>query len=192
MIFAVICHKWTGKGRKKNIVLLFANYCKFTVNQNGDADMGELKKGDKAPAFTGTGQDGEKVTLSSFAGRKVVLYFYPKDNTPGCTAEACNLRDNFSGLTGKGFVVIGVSPDSENSHNKFISKYKLPFILVSDPEKVILKAYNAWGKKILYGKAFNGVLRKTYIIDEKGIILAVIEKVNTGDHTKQILDSLNN
>ena len=153
--------------------------------------MGELKKGDKAPLFTGTDQDGQEVKLSNFAGRKVILYFYPKDDTPGCTAEACNLRDNFAGLTSRGFVVIGVSPDNQNSHKKFISRHKLPFILLSDNDKIILKAYYAWGMKSMYGKSYEGVLRKTYVIDEKGFILTVIDKVNTADHTNQILDSLN-
>jgi len=153
--------------------------------------MAEIKKGDMAPNFTGTDQGGDQVALSSYRGKKVILYFYPKDDTPGCTAEACNLRDNFSELTSAGFVVLGVSPDKEASHQKFISKYELPFTLLSDPDKEILKAYNAWGMKSMYGKSYEGVLRKTFVIDEEGKILAVFEKVKTKDHTRQILEELN-
>ena len=153
--------------------------------------MAELNKGDKAPEFTGTGQDGKQLSLSSLRGSKIILYFYPKDDTPGCTAEACNLRDNFSELRSMGFVILGVSPDKESSHQKFISKYELPFTLLSDPQQEILKAYQAWGKKSMYGKQYEGVLRKTYVIDEQMNIIAVIEKVNTKDHTHQILEELN-
>jgi len=153
--------------------------------------MAELKKGDKAPDFTGTNQVGEQVSLSSLRGSKIILYFYPKDDTPGCTAEACNLRDNFSVLRSKGFVILGVSPDKESSHQKFISKYELPFTLLSDPQQEILKAYQAWGMKSMYGKKYEGVLRKTFVIDEQGDIMAVIEKVITKDHSKQILEELN-
>ena len=153
--------------------------------------MAALKKGDKAPDFTGTDQQGNQVSLSGFRGNKLILYFYPKDDTPGCTAEACNLRDNFQELTGKGFVVLGVSPDKEASHRKFISKYILPFTLISDPGKQILKAYDAWGMKSMYGKQYEGVLRKTYVVDEQGDIMAIIEKVDTKDHTRQIMEELN-
>jgi len=113
------------------------------------------------------------------------------DKAPGGTAEACNLRDNFSELSSKGFMVLGVSPDKENSHQKFISKYELPFTLLSDPQQQLLKAYNAWGMKSMYGRKYEGVLRKTYVIDEQGDILAAIEKVDTKDHTRQILEELN-
>ena len=153
--------------------------------------MAELKKGDKAPDFTVSDQAGKQVALSSYRGSKIILYFYPKDDTPGCTAEACNLRDNFAELSSQGFVILGVSPDKESSHQKFISKYELPFTLLSDPQQQILKAYNAWGMKSMYGRKYEGVLRKTYVIDEQGDIMAVIEKVNTKDHTKQILEELN-
>jgi peroxiredoxin Q/BCP len=153
--------------------------------------MAVLKKGDKAPDFSGIDQDGNQVSLSGLKGKKLILYFYPKDDTPGCTAEACNLRDNFQELTGKGFVVVGVSPDKEASHQKFISKYTLPFTLISDPGQKILKAYNAWGMKSMYGKQYEGVLRKTYVLDEQGDIMAIIEKVDTKDHTRQILEELN-
>jgi thioredoxin-dependent peroxiredoxin len=148
--------------------------------------MAELKEGQKAPHFDGTDQDGRRISLSDFKGKKVVLYFYPKDNTPGCTAEACNLRDNYGELIEKGFVVLGVSPDSEKSHKGFIGKYSLPFPLVADPDKKILTMYGAWGEKKMYGKTVTGVLRSTYIIDEKGIIEKIIRKVDTAAHTEQI------
>jgi peroxiredoxin Q/BCP len=149
--------------------------------------MAELKIGDAAPFFSGKNQNGETISLTDYKGKKVVLYFYPKDNTPGCTAEACNLRDNHHDLIDKGYVVIGVSPDSEKSHQKFIGKFELPFDLIADTEKEILEAYNAWGEKSMYGKIYMGVLRKTYIIDEDGKIENIIEKVKTKDHTSQIL-----
>lgn len=150
--------------------------------------MGNLKVGDKAPDFKSIDQDGNDISLDQFKGKKVILYFYPKDNTPGCTVEACNLRDNYEMLTNHGYVVIGVSPDSEKSHLKFIEKHALPFILIPDTEKKILELYNAWGEKKLYGKTYMGVLRKTFVIDEQGIILKLIEKVKTKDHTSQILE----
>lgn len=152
--------------------------------------MTELKEGMPAPVFTGKDQNGNEVSLEKLAGKKVILYFYPKDNTPGCTAEACNLRDNYSGLAEKGFEVIGVSADSEKSHQKFISRYRLPFTLISDSERKILKAYGAWGIKKRFGKEYEGVLRKTFVIDEKGVLLKIIHKVDTGGHTRQILDAL--
>jgi peroxiredoxin Q/BCP len=152
--------------------------------------MKQLKEGDKAPAFEGRNQDGKTIRLSDLKGKKVVLYFYPKDNTPGCTAEACNLRDNYTELAEKGFEVIGISPDSETSHIKFRGKYRLPYNLISDTEKKILKEYGAWGKKNLYGRLFDGVLRTTYIINEEGVIEKVFTKVNTKDHARQILEEL--
>lgn len=152
--------------------------------------MTNLKEGDKVPNFTGVDQNGESISLDRYKGKKVVLYFYPKDNTPGCTAEACNLRDNYSDLLEKGMNVIGVSPDSEESHKKFIKKFNLPFILISDPNKEILKLYKAWGKKKLYGKTYDGVLRKTYIISENQTIEKIFEKVKTKDHTNQIYQEL--
>ena len=152
--------------------------------------MKELKEGDLAPKFSAKNQDGQVVSLDDFKGKKVILYFYPKDNTPGCTAEACNLNDNLSDLTTKGFVVIGVSPDSESSHQKFIAKFNLNFNLLSDPEKKILKDYGAWGEKKLYGKVSMGVLRSTFIIDENGVIDKIIRKVDTKDHTNQIYKEL--
>jgi peroxiredoxin Q/BCP len=152
--------------------------------------VAELNEGMKAPDFTGSNQQGEPVSLAGLKGKKVILYFYPKDNTPGCTAEACNLRDNYKELTDKGFEVIGVSADSEKSHQNFIAKYDLPFNLVSDKEKEVLKAYGAWGVKKMYGKEYEGILRKTFIIDEKGTIVKIINKVDTKNHTGQILEAL--
>jgi peroxiredoxin Q/BCP len=148
--------------------------------------MANLKEGDKAPNFTGVDQNGESISLDQFKGKKVVLYFYPKDNTPGCTAEACNLRDNYMNLLEKGLDVIGVSPDSEASHKKFIEKLELPFRLISDPNKEILKLYNTWGEKKMYGKTYDGVLRKTYVISEDKTIEKIFEKVKTKDNTNQI------
>ncbi len=152
--------------------------------------MPELKEGDLAPAIKAVDQSGELITLEEYRGKKIVLYFYPKDNTPGCTAESCDLRDNYSQFIEKGFEVIGVSADSEKSHQKFISKYNLPFRLISDEDKKVLKDYNAWGEKKLYGKSYMGVLRKTYIIDEKGYVEKIIEKVKTKDHSRQIFSEL--
>lgn len=148
--------------------------------------MSHLKEGQKAPLFEGPDRNGQKIKLSDFRRKKVILYFYPKDNTPGCTAEACNLRDNHNELIKKGFAVLGVSPDSEKSHAGFTEKYSLPFPLISDPEKKILSLYGAWGEKKMYGKTVTGVLRTTFIINEEGIIEKIITKVNTSAHTDQI------
>lgn len=150
-----------------------------------------LQKGDKAPDFTGNDQQGKVVSLDDFKGKKLVLYFYPKDDTPGCTKEACNLRDNYADLLDKGFVLLGVSPDTEDSHQKFISKYELPFPLLSDPELKIIKAFGAWGEKNMYGRKYEGLLRTTFIINEEGIIEKVIRKVKTDDHANQILKLYN-
>jgi peroxiredoxin Q/BCP len=149
-----------------------------------------LKEGEKAPLFKGIDQNGKEVTSKDFKGKTVILYFYPKDDTPGCTKEACNLRDNHSILLEKGFVVVGVSPDNTASHQKFISKYELPFSLIADTEKEILTAYGAWGEKNMYGKISMGVLRSTFIIDEKGIIAKIFKKVQTEAHTEQILKAM--
>ena len=151
--------------------------------------MIQLKEGMKAPAIEGTDQNGKEIKLSDFAGKKIVLYFYPKDNTPGCTAEACNLRDNIDTLIKENFVVIGVSPDSEKSHIGFATKYSLPFPLIADTSKKIMNDYGVWGEKNNYGKTYMGVIRTTFIIDEKGIIEKVISKVNTKDHSQQIFDT---
>ena len=152
--------------------------------------MKQLKEGDKAPAFEGINQDGKTIRLSDLKGKKVILYFYPKDFTSGCTDEACSLRDNYAELAERGFEVIGISPDNEKSHIKFKSKYSLPYNLISDTEKKILKDYGAWGEKNMYGKIVQGVLRTTFIINEEGVIEKVFTKVNTKDHAQQILEGL--
>ena len=136
----------------------------------------ELIVGMPAPAFQAPDQNGATVSLDQFRGKKLVLFFYPKDNTPGCTAEACDLRDNYSTFMARGYEILGVSADSEKSHQNFISKYDLPFKLISDVDKNLLEAYNAWGEKKLYGKTYMGIIRKTYIISEEGIIEKIIEK----------------
>ncbi len=146
-----------------------------------------LKIGDMAPDFSGKNQDGELITLKQFKGKKLVLYFYPKDNTPGCTAEACDLRDNYQRFIEKGYAVVGVSKDSEKSHKGFIEKHNLPFPLISDTGAEILKAYDAWGRKKFMGKEYDGIIRKTFVIDENGIISDIIEKVNTKAHSSQII-----
>ncbi len=150
--------------------------------------MASLKVGDKAPLFKGINQDGKEVSNHSFQGKKLVLFFYPKDGTPGCTAEACNLRDNFSELQKKGYTLLGVSPDSAKKHANFIAKHELPFDLVADTEHTILELFDAWGEKQMYGKTYMGVLRKTYLIDENGVIQKIIAKVNTKNHAEQILE----
>ena len=153
--------------------------------------MTQLKEGAKAPMFTGKDQDEKWVSLEDFKGKKVILYFYPKDDTPGCTSEACNLRDNYDDLLARGFAIIGVSPDNEKSHAKFRAKFDLPFSLIADPEAKILNAYGVWGEKNMYGKKYMGVLRTTFVINEAGNIQKIISKVDTNDHTKQILEELN-
>jgi peroxiredoxin Q/BCP len=150
----------------------------------------KLKKGDPAPDFEGLDQDGRKIQLKDFRGKKLILYFYPKDNTPGCTAESCDLRDNYEMWLSKGYQIVGVSPDSQKSHQKFIEKYDLPFPLIADEDKTIIKAFGAWGPKKLYGREYEGLLRTTFVIDEKGIIQQVFTKVKTKDHTNQILETL--
>jgi peroxiredoxin Q/BCP len=148
--------------------------------------MPELKEGDLAPAITARDQNGEVVTLEEYRGKKVVLFFYPKDNTPGCTAEACDLRDNYSRFLEQGYELIGVSADSEKSHLNFIAKHELPFRLISDPDHKVLKDYAAWGEKKLYGKTYMGILRKTYVINKDGYVEKIIEKVKTKEHSEQI------
>jgi len=152
--------------------------------------MAELKEGDLAPAIKASDENGESITLEEYRGKKVVLYFYPKDNTPGCTAESCDLRDNYSQFIEKGFEVIGVSADSEKSHRNFKSKHKLPFRLISDTDKQVLKDYGTWGEKLLYGRTYMGILRKTFIINEEGYVEKIIEKVKTKEHSKQIFAEL--
>jgi peroxiredoxin Q/BCP len=152
--------------------------------------MFHLKEGDKAPAITANDQNGKSITLSDFSGKKVVLYFYPKDDTPGCTAEACSFRDAHQSLLDKGLIVLGVSPDSEKSHAKFVDKYKLPFSLLSDGDKKIANDYGVWGKKKFMGKEYDGIHRTTFIIDETGKIEKIITKVDTKDSSGQILSEL--
>jgi thioredoxin-dependent peroxiredoxin len=147
----------------------------------------KLKIGDKAPAFTGQDQDGNTVKLSDFKGYNLILYFYPKDDTPGCTAESCDLRDNYEMWLSRGYKVLGVSPDNQDSHKKFIKKYNLPFPLLADPEKEIIKAYGAWGTKKMYGKEYEGLLRTTFVIDVNGVIQSIFQKVKTKEHSAQIL-----
>ena len=146
-----------------------------------------LQKGKRAPYFEGIDENGNTVKLTDFAGKKLVLYFYPKDSTPGCTAEACDLRDNYERFLALGYNVLGVSKDSAASHQKFIEKYQLPFHLIADTDMTILKASEAWGEKKNYGKVSMGTLRTTYVIDEKGVIVDAIGKVDTKNHTAQIL-----
>ncbi len=153
--------------------------------------MTKLNIGDKAPSFNGLDQNGNSVQLTDFKGSKLILYFYPKDNTPGCNAEACNLRDNYEMWLGKGYKVLGVSPDKQAAHQKFISKFDLPFSLISDTEKEIIKAYGAWGPKKLYGREYEGLLRSTFVISEDGIVEQIFTKVKTKDHTNQILEKIN-
>ena len=154
--------------------------------------MSDLKEGQKAPEFTAADQDGNTVTLSQFSGKKVVLYFYPKDDTPGCTAEACDFRDNYQGLMAKGIIVLGVSIDDEKSHQKFVAKHSLPFTLLADTDKKIVEAYGVWGEKNMYGKKYMGTNRTTFIIDEAGNILHVIKKVDSKSPTAQVLGLLEN
>ncbi|CAG4991125.1 Putative peroxiredoxin bcp [Dyadobacter sp. CECT 9275] len=147
----------------------------------------ELQVGDVAPDFTAKDQDGKEIKLSAFKGKKVIMYFYPKDDTPGCTAQACNLRDNYDVLLQKGYVVLGVSVDSEKSHLKFIKKFNLPFPLIADTEHAIVEKYGVWVEKSMYGRTYMGTARTTFVLDEDGVITEIIEKVDTKDHTDQIL-----
>lgn len=149
--------------------------------------MKHLKVGDKAPNFETEDQDGNSIKLADFKGSKVILYFYPKDNTPGCTAQACNLTDNYDMLLEKGCKVLGVSADSAKSHKKFIEKYNLPFPLLMDEEKKIIQGYGVWGEKKFMGRVYDGIHRTTFVINEEGTIEDIIEKVKTKDHTAQIL-----
>jgi thioredoxin-dependent peroxiredoxin len=151
-----------------------------------------LKKGDKAPSFVTKDQNGNEISLESLRGKKIILYFYPKDNTPGCTAEACSLRDGYDDLLGAGFVVIGVSPDSERTHKGFTARYSLPFHLVADENREMIDSYGVWGEKKFLGKSYMGVIRTTFIISEEGIIDQVIPKVDTKNHASQILELYNN
>ena len=152
----------------------------------------QLKVGLKAPLFEGIDQSGKVIKLNDYFGRKVVLYFYPKDDTPSCTVEACNIRDNYKLYLSKGIAVIGISPDNEKSHKHFANKFSLPFPLISDTSNKIINDYGVWGEKKLFGIRFMGVLRTTFIIDEKGYIESIISNVKTAKHTEQIFKMLNN
>jgi len=152
--------------------------------------MTHLKKGNKAPDFTSVDQNGKTITPSQFAGKRVILYFYPKDMTPGCTVQACDLRDNHSDLQKRGFEVLGVSADDVKRHGKFIEKHELPFTLLADTELTVIKAFGVWGPKKFMGREFDGIHRTTFVIDGNGTIEAVITKVSTKDHTAQILEEL--
>lgn len=148
----------------------------------------KLEKRQKAPDFTGIDQDGNRISLADFRGKKLVMYFYPKDDTPGCTAQACDLRDNYQYLMAKGYQVIGLSSDSAASHRKFIEKYNLPFSLIADEDKSINEKYGVWVEKSMYGRKYMGTARTTFIIDEEGVIEDIIEKVKTNEHANQILN----
>ncbi len=151
--------------------------------------MTNLQEGDKAPDFTGIIEDGSQVSLSDYDGKKLILYFYPKDDTPGCTAESCNLRDNYASLKNLGFEILGVSPDPIKKHQKFINKYDFPFSLIADEEKKIIRDYGIWGPKKFMGREYDGLHRTTFII-ENGTIIKIIGKVKTKAHAEQILDVL--
>lgn len=152
--------------------------------------MTVLEEGAKAPAFTAKDSDGNKVSLADFKGKKLILYFYPQDNTPTCTVQACNLRDNFSALTESGFAVVGVSPDEDPSHKKFAAKFNLPFTLIADPEHKIIGKYGVWGEKQMYGKKYMGLLRTTFVIDEAGLILKVFRKPKSKEHAQEIMAAM--
>ncbi len=147
----------------------------------------ELKEGDQAPDFGGIDENGEEILLSDYRGKKVILYFYPKDNTPGCTAQSCDLRDNYKLMQSMGYEVIGVSSDSAESHKKFKAKHELPFSLIADTDKAVHNLYGVWGEKNMYGRKYMGTFRTTFVIDEEGKIEEIIKKVKTKEHAKQIL-----
>ena len=151
--------------------------------------MNSLKEGDSAPDFSGIDQNGNQIKLSDFSGKKLILYFYPKDDTPGCTKEACNLRDNYQELKNNDFEVIGVSADNSAKHLKFIDKYELPFSLIADTDKSVINAYQCWGLKKFMGREYDGILRKTFVIDNNKIV-KIFEKVKTNDHFQQIMEAL--
>lgn len=152
--------------------------------------MATLKEGDKAPDFTARDQNGKSISLANFKGKNIILYFYPKDDTPGCTAEACSFRDNYRSMLSQGFEIIGVSTDDEKSHKKFETKYSLPFPLIADPDKKVVEAYGVWVEKSMYGKKYMGTARTTFLIDKEGIINKIIEKVDTKNSSQQVTDLL--
>lgn len=146
-----------------------------------------LQVGEKAPLFEAKDQNGNVVKLTDFQGKKIVLYFYPKDDTPGCTAQACSLRDSYDSMLARGYVVLGASVDNEKSHKKFAEKYQLPFPLLADTEHKIVEAYGVWAEKSMYGKTYMGTVRTTFIIDENGVIQEIISKIDTKNHAEQVL-----
>lgn len=146
-----------------------------------------LSVGDKAPDFTGTAYNGQKISLKDYKGKKLALYFYPQDDTPACTVQACNIRDNYTELLNNGIEILGVSPDDAESHEGFSTKYQLPFPLLADPRHGIIKKYGVWGQKNLYGNIYEGLLRTTFLIDEKGIVKAIIKRPKTKDHAAEII-----
>jgi len=150
--------------------------------------MKHLKVGEQAPEFTSKDENGKSVKLSDYAGKRVVIYFYPKDNTPGCTVQACNIRDNYSEIQKEGIVILGVSADDETKHQKFISKFDLPFPLLADTEKELLNLYGVWGEKKFMGRIYDGIHRTTFVLDESHAIIGIIEKPKTKDHTREILE----
>ncbi len=154
-------------------------------------NMNKINEGEKAPNFSGKDQHGKTISLADYAGKKVVIYFYPKDDTPGCTAEACSLRDNYKALIDQGIEVIGVSADTASKHQKFIEKYDLPFPLIADTEKEVIEAFGVWGEKKFMGKVYDGIHRITYIIDEHGVVIKRFDSVKTKEHAEQILEALN-
>lgn len=162
----------------------------LTLKEIKNNSIMALQVGDKAPEILGLDQNGKEIKLSDFAGKKLVLYFYPKDNTPGCTAQACSLRDDYAELRKKGYEVLGVSADSAASHQKFIAKHELPFNLITDSEKTLSEFFGTWGEKKLYGKTYMGMFRTTFLIDENGIIEKIFtpKEVKTKEHGKQILN----
>lgn len=151
--------------------------------------MAKLQTGDAAPAFSGINEKGEPVSLSDFKGKKLILFFYPKANTPGCTAEACSLRDHYAELKEKGFAILGVSPDSEKSQLNFSEKFSFPYPLLADKDKVVANQYGVWGQKKFMGKDVTGILRTTFVISEDGAIEKIFDKVNTKEHARQILEA---
>ena len=153
--------------------------------------MKHLKVGDQAPEFTSKDQNGASVSLSDFQGKRVVIYFYPKDNTPGCTTQACNLRDNYDALLNEGIVILGVSADGEKSHQKFITKFDLPFPLLADEEKELINLYGVWGEKKFMGRIYDGIHRTTFIMNENHEIIEIIERPKNKDHAREILDVYN-
>lgn len=154
--------------------------------------MKHLKINQTAPEFTGRDQDGSDISLSDYTGKPVVIYFYPKDNTPGCTTQACNLRDNYSALLAEEIVVIGVSADDEKAHQKFITKFDLPFPLIADVDKKLIELYGVWGEKKFMGKIYDGIHRTTFVLDKSHTIIGIIEKPKTKDHAREILEIFEN